>query len=51
MLFRNPAHVQSFMTFLGKGVGIEGYERIGRFLLLEAMIEYEQPSEVLSVGD
>jgi len=51
MLFRNPTYVQGFMTFLGKGVGIEGYERIGRFLLLEAMIEYEQSGEVLSVGD
>ena len=51
MLFRNPTHVQGFMTFLGKGVGIEGYERIGGFLLLEAIVEHEQSGEVLSVSD
>jgi hypothetical protein len=50
-LFGDAALVEGFVAFRGKGVGVEGYERVFGAVLLERVVEGEEAGEVGGVGD
>ena len=50
-LLGNLANIKGAMTFWGKGIGVEGNERVLSAMLLEGIIKGEEAREVSCVCD